>query len=78
MTEQDYKTVEAMDRYGGSFAKALANCCRYADHKNLAKIKATWHDMWKMYEDFSRREIEFDGDELVKSVQSMADSVKKD
>lgn len=72
MNEQDYKTVKAMERYGGSFAQALANCCKYADSNNLSKIKATWHGMWEMYEGFSKREIEFNGDDLVKNVEDFA------
>jgi len=72
MNEQDCKTVKAMECYGGSFAQALANCCKYADSNNLSKIKSTWNGMWEMYEGFSRREVEFNGDDLVKNVEDFA------
>ena len=49
MTPQDLNTVENMDRYGGSFVKALAVLARHADHNNLQKIKNTWSVYWKEY-----------------------------
>lgn len=53
MTEQDIKTVEMMEKFGGSFVKALAECARRADNINLAKIKLTWADYWHKYEDMA-------------------------
>lgn len=50
MEEQDYKTVENMEKYGGSFVKALAECARRADPINLRKIKDTWSEYWNQYE----------------------------
>lgn len=49
-SEQDYKTVENMEKYGGSFVQALAQCARRADRINLAKIKSTWSEYWNQYE----------------------------
>lgn len=49
MNEKDMLVVEAMERYGGSFVKALAGCARRADHVNLKKIKDTWSNYWKEY-----------------------------
>ena len=78
MTEQDHKVIKAMLRYGGSFVQSLANCAMRADANNLAKIKATWPDYWQEYTNFAKREeIEFSGNDLVSSVQSMEDSLKK-
>lgn len=80
MTEQDYKVISAMRTYGGSFVNSLATCASYADSKNLAKIKATWPEVWEMYSGFAKRDekdIEFSGNDLVNSVQSMADSLTK-
>ena len=37
MTPQDLKTVENMEKYGGSFVKALAVLARHADPINLQK-----------------------------------------
>lgn len=50
MNEKDYKTVEMMERYGGSFVKALAQLAHKADQQNLAKIKETWKEYWREYE----------------------------
>ena len=80
MTELDYKVISAMRTYGGSFVKALANCAAHADASNFAKIKATWPDYWQEYTRMAFHDeshIEFSGNDLVESVQSMADSLKK-
>lgn len=49
MNEQDYKVVENMEKYGGSFVKALAELARHADPINLAKIKFQWCEYWEDY-----------------------------
>lgn len=51
---RNYWTIEAMAKFGGSFVKALAECARRADRQNLAKIKMTWPDYWKEYEQRGR------------------------
>lgn len=69
-----------MRTYGGSFVKALANCAAHADTSNFAKIKATWPDYWEEYTRMAFHDeshIEFRGNDLLESVQSMADSLKK-
>lgn len=53
-SEQDLKTIEAMETFGGSFVVALAECARRADHINLAKIKATWPEYWTEYTEMSK------------------------
>lgn len=55
MDENDLKTVEAMERYGGSFVKQLAQLCHRADPINLKKIKAAWPEYWREYEARSKR-----------------------
>lgn len=50
LEEKDYTTLDNMEKYGGSFVKALANAARHADSINLAKIKETWSDYWHQYE----------------------------
>ena len=52
MTEQDYKTIETMEKFGGSFVKTLAELCRRADSANFTKIKETWSDYFDKYEHF--------------------------
>lgn len=51
MNEQDYRVVENMEKYGGSFVKALAELARRADARNLALIKKTWTEYWDGYTD---------------------------
>ena len=53
MNEEDYKIVEAMEKYGGSFVKALANTARHADHFNLGKIRQTWSEYWNTYREMA-------------------------
>ena len=45
----DWEVVQTMERFGGSFVRALATCCHCADPENLAKIKATWPEYWTEY-----------------------------
>lgn len=40
MNEEDFAIVEAMEKYGGSFVKKLAELCHRADPINLQKIKS--------------------------------------
>lgn len=49
MNDEDYFVVEAMEKFGGSFVKALANMCRHADPINLQKIKRAWPEYWEEY-----------------------------
>jgi hypothetical protein len=58
MNEQDYKTVEAMEKYGGSFVKQLAKLCHHADAFNLDLIKITWARYWKEYTEMANKETE--------------------
>ena len=55
MNEQDLAVVEAMEKYGGSFVKALAALCHRADQSNLAIIKDTWPAYWSQYEEMSKK-----------------------
>jgi hypothetical protein len=49
MNEEDHRTVEAMERYGGSFVQHLATLARCADPINFALIKKTWPAYWRQY-----------------------------
>ena len=53
MKEEDIKIVEAMEKYGGSFVKALGNAARHADHYNLGKIRQTWVEYWDTYREMA-------------------------
>ena len=41
--------IAAMETYGGSFVKALAECFNRADAYNFAKLKAAFPDIWQEY-----------------------------
>lgn len=49
MNEQDYYTVIAMKRRGGSFVVKLAELAERADPSNLNKIKIAWSGYWAEY-----------------------------
>lgn len=50
-TERDFQIIEAMEKYGGSFVKALAVCFRRADSINFRKLKIVFSNYWAEYED---------------------------
>ena len=54
MNDHDYYTVDAMEKYGGSFVKQLGELARRADPVNLALIKETWPEYWHQYEDMGK------------------------
>ena len=54
MTIDDLQTIEAMHRHGGPFTRALAHAAAAADPENLAKIKATWPEMWQTYANWNQ------------------------
>lgn len=51
MNEQDYYTVIAMKRFGGSFVVKLAELAERADENNLQIIKFTWSEYWLDYQE---------------------------
>lgn len=57
--DRDSWTVDAMEKYGGSFVKALGQLARRADMVNLLKIKTTFQEYWHEYE-MKGREMEKD------------------
>ncbi len=52
MTEEEYKAVEKMAIYGGSFVKSLAECFRHADPINLAKLSCVFQNYLDEYKNF--------------------------
>ncbi len=57
LTELDYATVEAMEKYGGSFVQALAALIRCADNINFKKLKKAFPEYWKQYEDMAAEDM---------------------
>lgn len=56
MTIKDIKAIETMHKRGGNFARALVHAAAAADPENLAKIKATWPELWEKYANWEARE----------------------
>lgn len=44
-----------MRNFGGGFIQRLGEAASHADATNLEKIKATWAEEWKKYEEMGRR-----------------------
>lgn len=55
MTEEQFKVVEAMEKYGGSFIKALAECFHRADLLNFAKLEEAFPEYWERYKKMSEK-----------------------
>ena len=49
MTTQERATLDAMQKYGGSFIRALAACYIAADPDNRGKIRDTWILEWHQF-----------------------------
>lgn len=49
MNEDEIEVVSAMERYGGSFVKALANCFFLADRENIDRLKKAFPEYWERY-----------------------------
>ena len=41
-----------MSKYGGSFAKAIANAAKLADENNYNTLKQAFPELWEKYEKF--------------------------
>jgi len=55
MNEEEFKIVETMEKYGGSFVKALAECFYRADRQNFIKLKNTFSEYWNEYEKMANK-----------------------
>lgn len=51
MNDEEFKIVERMEKYGGSFVKALSQCFYTADSKNFNLLKETFSEYWKQYKE---------------------------
>lgn len=49
----DQKVIEAMQKWGGSFVRALAEAAIVADSDNLRRIKEAFADIWEKYTAFA-------------------------
>lgn len=55
MDMEQFHAVRAMHRYGGSFAKALAQAFIVADVQNYARLKAAFPEIFAHYLKMSKR-----------------------
>ena len=51
----DHRTLEAMERYGGSFASAIARAACHADHMNYQRLKSAFPDLWRDYAEMAEQ-----------------------
>lgn len=49
MTDFEFKVIEAMSKYGGSFVQALAECFCHADPTNFIKLQKAFQEYWDEY-----------------------------
>lgn len=54
-TEFDYDVVRAMEKFGGSFVKALAECFGRADSVNFEKLKTAFPNIWNEYKEIAEK-----------------------
>lgn len=55
LEDHNIAVVEAMEKYGGSFVKALARCFRCADARNFRKLQIAFPEYWAEYERMAKR-----------------------
>ena len=53
-SDDDFKIIENMEKYGGSFVKSLAVCLQKADSVNYLKLKRTFINYFLEYEKFNK------------------------
>jgi len=56
MRDDALEVVEAMDKYGGGFVKALAQCIRRADCQNEDRLRLAFRDYWQKYRDLAEKD----------------------
>lgn len=51
---KDDEMIEAMERYGGSFVKALAQCLWRADANNYQRLEEAFPEYFKEYRNMAK------------------------
>ena len=49
---KNYKIIEAMQRYGGSFSRSIGSALRYADEINYKRLVKAFPDLMEQYKEF--------------------------
>ncbi len=55
MSDEDWATVQAMYKHGGSFVHHLAYAAMSADEDNYARLKAAFPEIWAKYGEMAKR-----------------------
>ena len=55
MKQDDIEILEAMNKYGGSFARSISLAAWSADNTNYAKLKAAFPELWERYATFVKK-----------------------
>ena len=53
--QDDIEILDAMNKYGGSFARSISLAAWAADSENYAKLKATFPELWAQYAVFVKK-----------------------
>ncbi len=53
--QNDIEILEAMNKYGGSFARSISLAAWAADSENYAKLKAAFPKLWAQYAVFVKK-----------------------
>ena len=54
---KDYKVIEAMQSFGGSFAKSIGDALMYADSTNYDRLTKAFSDLMEEYELMANQEV---------------------
>ena len=54
---KDYKVIEAMQSFGGSFAKSIGDALMYADSTNYDRLTKAFPDLMEEYELLANQEV---------------------
>lgn len=57
---KDYKIIEAMERFGGSFAKSIAVALQRADSTNYERLVEAFPDLMREYEEMANQMVNQD------------------
>lgn len=55
MNPDERAVIEQMERFGGSFIRALAAAYRLGDPDNRERIRRTWAQEWTKYKWFAEK-----------------------
>jgi pyruvate/2-oxoacid:ferredoxin oxidoreductase beta subunit len=54
---ENYEVIEAMEKFGGSFIQALAQCYNTADQINFIKLRDAFPEYWEEFKKMASKEF---------------------